>query len=507
MTQKVYFNNFRGGLSIDDLPLVSSAQPREKMQLNQLSLADNIIILPDGKVKTRCGFRHLTNNPSGAEVLFAIPYNSTDVYVAAGGILWRFRTIGAGSGWTSIVNPFLYTSGEVMNGKIYFFGSTEIGEFNPATGAITPIVGSTGIVRCHTVANDRMWLVQDASPLVVEGSAVGDPTDWANGVANEIPTGSVEINAIIGLDRDLWVFCNDAIWLQTGYSESDFTLDFFVACSTYLSFQRSFTQATLIGFGKCVVFCDDSGRVKAVNRSGLIEVCRSVGKIINHDSFTGGVFLEDSGIFLMNQSYGLVAIFCNLPYKDAGGMIQWPVTSFKPAISTWLANLYIFSARLKLTNASETGNKQFCLICAITGSLLVQYPLFTFAQEDVSTDYYFADDYLPGISTASYFQVQGKIRLPPFNAKTDKPKTWHGFTISTNVPGDYMTTFTLTQYMDRTMQYPQSITGPATPYVFFGLYGYTEWIQLEFAMFGTTAGRATAYNHLMEIHEMMLEYS
>lgn len=508
--KSVHFKNFRGGWCVDDLPLMSSAQPREEMMLNQLSLAENVIIQPDGKLKTRCGMKHLANvpdqNPYGAVV-----FNATDIYVVdILGNLLRYRTTGVGAGWATILATTDYTRGLVLGAKIYYCKGTGIVEFDPSTATGTPIASSPIAPWILLAHGDRLWTVNANTPMTLEGSTVGDPTNFTDGFSVVIPEENSNITGLGSLDGDLYIFTAKSIWILSGYSDSDFSLNKLGPNSHNVSFAASICEVSLVGFGKALAFCDDSGCVRAVNRSGIIEVCRAVGPVALH-GFAHPAFLPDSGLLLISNTSDFVAIHCNLPFTDSGGMTQWPVTKFTWSPGSIVTTSFIIGANLKLSSNSETGGRKFALIFAIASPSAIQRPIFSFAQVDqTDTVYFVADDYYPGQGIFSpdrpYYQVQGKIRLPPFSAGSDSPKTWGGLTLQTNVPGAHMTNFSMVEYMDKTLDYPNAITAPAGKYAWFDVRGFTEWIQLEMNLFGSSEGRANAWNHVMEIHDLLLEY-
>ncbi|MCF1193490.1 hypothetical protein LRR18_18010, partial [Mangrovimonas sp. AS39] len=79
------------------------------------------------------------------------------------------------------------------------------------------------------------------------------------------------------------------------------------------------------------------------------------------------------------------------------------------------------------------GDRKVALLLGETSTVsppAVPFPLFTFSEDDISGEYHHYDDYFPGLQTPDkpYWQVQGKLRLPPFNDGSSEHKTWNGFT-------------------------------------------------------------------------------
>jgi hypothetical protein len=518
VSRQIPFRNFRAGLAIDETTLVASSEPRESNLPQHLSLADNIILRPDGKVSTRCGLRQKTvvtgsvntNDP------FFVSVNTDKFYAYHRGVFQHYNPIT--DIWTAFLTaPFTnLLCGAAYEDYVYVGSASSIWKIEVATNSQTELVGPPP-AKLLLVHNDRLWAVDPAAPMTIQASVVGDPTDFTNGYSKTLDGEPCVIHGLGSLAGELFIFTNVGIWVQSGYAESDFNTFRLQPGIGAMAARRNQTikAVELAGKGAALLFVDASGKIMGVNRNGAFEACGPVGKIVADLAFSSAAFQPESGLYIVHAGSAAYSVHVDLPYRDSGGRVQWPVTKITHGDPSITAFNLIGSGPIKGYSGSESGGQTYVWIFT-TNSTTGRFPMFSYCQVKSGDVLYWPDDYTKDPDdmggASNYYQVQGKIRLMPIDLGTTKPKTWESLTQKTNKPIGDITSLTLTQYMDKTLVYPVTITETVAPgtgvqdfEIAFGLFGYTEWTQLELNMFGSSARKATAYQHFLELHDLILE--
>jgi hypothetical protein len=521
---KISFGNFRGGLVVDPQTINVTTEPRPKNYLNHLTLAENVIFRPNGKVATRCGFREKSKvpievSPSSlpfAKFPFAFPFNTDFFCLSTGTRFYLFNPV-AGT-WDD--DPFNtdvdWLCGTSYQDKVYLGTASEQRELDPVTKANSTVTGAPP-AKILIVHNDRLWAIDPAAPMTLQATAVAAPTDWTNGYSKTLDGEQCVVNGLGSLDGDLYIFTNLGVWIHSGYGESDFQTVKLSPMGGMPADRQNTIKAVSLGGRSALLFVDASGHVMAANRSGVREVCRPVGQMVQDTHYASAGYQDQGNLYILSDGYlnFLWAIHCDLPYKDSGGETSYPVSKFtSPSCMEDIP--LVVEAKVKVGSTDESGGKSHVWIFTRKDMSVASrtFPVFSFCQVDrtdpIYDQFFKLDDYLAG---SGYFQAQGKIRLVPFNAGTDDGKSWLGAKQVTTKPISTITQLSMVQYMDQTLTYPVTITETVAPgtgvqdfEIYFQLYGFTEWTQLETSLFGSSAAKSTPHDHYLELQHISLEY-
>lgn len=374
---------YRGGMSL----------PSNMCPPSHLVIADNLVLGPGGSVRSRPGYSQLSDvllppRPGGSagfvDGLGVVggSVNPNVFLYDTGGNLWDWAALTIGTA------SFTYATYNEYKSKFVIFAG-RVAHTNGQSAMVDAPVAATGfgavpaaslgapISRILHVHNDRVFAANGSTLYeTAPGTAPSNAVDnFATGATWSIDPGTGDdIMAVASLDRDLFIFKANKIWIQTGYTKDE--RQTYVFSDDYgTSSPDSVLTVNFKGLGDCIVFLSSSRVLCLLTRSGIIEISDVSQTRFGSFSFPSPAttaFREilckitahpDGYLFIRGGTTGSsgapanwnppYCLHTNLPY-DYNGRTRWPLTIWKNSTGTTynsVLNGCWFPFKYKYTNA------------------------------------------------------------------------------------------------------------------------------------------------------------
>jgi len=262
--KKVVISGFDGGLH--------SINKGKKAQPNQLIEADNVIILENGEIRKRMG---VTDDATIA--------TSTMI----DGICRPFH-LRRDTGVCQIRNAagtILFTSANNVKGdflnvdsKYIYSNGVDVMQVWAVADVVTAAVfGSPPLSRFLYKHNNRCFAATDNQLYETEVDRYPDAAVdyFATGASWKIGDSTTKITGIGSIGRDLIIFKERSIWLQTGYTVNERQNSIMIDRIGCVS-PDTIKSVNLQGAGEGLIFLAHTGKLYFLGLSGLIEIGEAV---------------------------------------------------------------------------------------------------------------------------------------------------------------------------------------------------------------------------------------
>ena len=258
---------------------------------HQLLKATNVVIGNSGEVKKRPPHNLLPGMYRSNYSITGICYpyitsNKQIIEVAHATILHTYTTGGRGD--------FLHVEDKYVHSN----GVDKMQVWTTADSSSSDVAGNPPLSRLLHRHNNRCFAVSGNTLYETEVNTYPDKTtdNFANGASWEIGDNSTNITGLASIDRDLFIFKEDSVYIQTGYTVNERQTFLFSKHRGCIA-PGSIKSVHMKNMGDGIIFLSETKELWFLQRSGMVQIGECIQNTLD-DSIvkTSMVGADDVGL-------------------------------------------------------------------------------------------------------------------------------------------------------------------------------------------------------------------